>query len=447
MDVYLHLISTFMDEAHGCVVFGKEKRNLKKIEEMILIENKKTKIEKLKEMYPGAQIIDVTSKSDDKFVMLSPFYPIGGIPVPFTPDHTAVSVEGIWQGLKVFEHEGVDERKLYSKGMMGLKRTSRSLGQCLGHQKGLNSTELLGYIEARKQIYVPSYNWMLKNRCWNLVLELKKMCVEGVVVLLDYDTNPDIEDYKKPLSHASLIVRAVEELLTEDEKAAWPEQLKELKARSKEETKRREERKNRFMEMKKAAAVVGNPSKYNPLWAWEQQKAKKTLGFVFFWKPGNAKALHVSKGCLSQWQKCEFVVDGVKYNCAEQYMMAEKARLFNDDEILAKILEEEEPDKIKELGREIKGFDPDVWNDHKFDIVTKGNLAKFSQNENMGKFLLETGDAILAEASPFDRIWGIGMKEGDKGINDTEKWYGINLLGFALMVVRDKLREMKTEEK
>ncbi len=414
---------------------------------MILIENKKTKIEKLKEKYPGAKIIDVTSKSDDKFVMLSPFFPVGGIPVPFTPDQTAVSVEGIWQGLKVFESEGVDVRKLYSKGMAGLKRTTRTLGHCLGHQKGLNSTELLGYIEARKEIYIPSYNWMLEHRCKDLVLEIKQMCVDGVVVLLDYDTNPDIEDASKPLSHASLIVRAVEELLTEEEKAAWPEQLKEMKERSIEETKKREDRKNRWMEMKKAAAVVGNPSKYNPIWAWEQQKAKKKLEFIFFWKPGNAKAQYVSKACLSQWHKCEFVVDDVKYNCAEQYMMAEKARLFNDAETLEKIMKQEEPDKIKELGREIKGFDPEVWNEHKFNIVVKGNLAKFGQNPNLLRFLLSTGTAVLAEASPYDRIWGIGMKEGDKGIEDAEKWYGINLLGFALMVVRDQLQEMKKTEK
>jgi len=414
---------------------------------MILIENKKTKIEKLKEKYPGAKIIDVTSKSDDKFVMLSPFFPVGGIPVPFTPDQTAVSVEGIWQGLKVFESEGVDVRKMYSKGMAGLKRTTRTLGHCLGHQKGLNSTELLDYIEARKEIYIPSYNWMLENRCWELVKELKDMCVEGVVVLLDYDTNPDIEDASKPLSHASLIVRAVEGLLTEEEKAAWPEQLKDLKERAKEEMKKREDRKNRWMEMKKTAAVVGNPSKYNPIWAWEQQKAGKKLQFVFFWKPGNAKMQHVSKGCLSQWQKCEFEVDGVKYNCAEQYMMAEKARLFGDEETREKIMREEEPDKIKELGRETKGFDAEKWNEHKFNIVVKGNLAKFGQNEKLLKFLQDTGTAVLVEASPYDRIWGIGMKESDKGIEDAEKWYGINLLGFALMVVRDQLQGTEKEKK
>ena len=192
---------------------------------MILIENKRTKEETLKEKYPGAQIIDVTSKSKNEFVRLSPFFPIGGIPVPFSPEEKAETVEGIWQALKVFEKEGVDVDKLYNRKMSGIKRSGKKLGNCLGHQKGLHSAELLGYIDARKEIYVTSYNWMLENRCWNLVLRIKEMCVNGVVVLLDYDTNPDIEDARKPLSHASLIVKAVERLLTEEEKALWPQQM------------------------------------------------------------------------------------------------------------------------------------------------------------------------------------------------------------------------------
>ena len=406
---------------------------------MILIENKRTKIEKLKEKYPGAQIIDVTSKSNNEFVRLSPFFPIGGIPVPFSSEEEAETVEGIWQALKVFEKEGVDVEKLYNRRMTGLKRTETKLGKCLGHQKGLQSEELLDYIDARKEIYVPAYNWMLEHRCWNLVLRIKEMCVEGVVVLLDYNTNPDIENVSKPLSHASLIIKAVERLLTDEEKAAWPKQMQELKVRVKEETKKREARKSRWQEMKLAAAVKGNPSKYNPIWVWDQQKAKKKLDFIFFWKEGSAKLEHVSKGCLSQWQKCKFIVDGVSYNCAEQYMMAEKARIFGDEETRQRIMKEDSPDEIKQLGREVKGFDSDVWDQHKFDVVVKGNLAKFGQNETLLKFLLGTGSAILVEASPYDRVWGIGMKEDNKDATDAEKWFGINLLGFALMVVRDKL--------
>ena len=408
---------------------------------MILIENKRTKEETLKEKYPGAQIIDVTSKSKNEFVRLSPFFPIGGIPVPFSPDEEAETVEGIWQALKVFENEGVDTNKLYIRKMTGIKRSGKKLGNCLGHQKGLHSEELLGYIDARKEIYVPSYNWMLENRCWNLVLRIKEMCVNGVVVLLDYDTNPDIEDARKPLSHASLIVKAVERLLTEEEKALWPQQMEDLKLRVQEEAKKREARNGRWQEMKLAAAVKGNPSKYNPIWVWDQQKAKKKLDFVFFWREGGAKLESVSNGCLSQWQKCTFEVDGVTYKSAEQYMMAEKARIFGDEETRQLIMKEEEPSIIKDLGREVKNFNPEIWDQHKFDVVVKGNLAKFGQDEKLKKFLLNTGSAILVEASPYDRVWGIGMREDNKDAKDAEKWYGINLLGFALMVVRDKLMQ------
>ena len=410
---------------------------------MILIENKRKKIEELKAKYPGAQIIDVTSKSNNEFVRLSPFFPVGGIPVPFSTDEKAESVEGIWQALKVFENEGVDVDKLYNRRMTGIKRSSKSLGKCLGHQKGLNSTELLDYIDARKEIYEPSYNWMLENRCSNLVLRLKEMCANGIVVLLDYDTNPDIEDSRRPLSHASLIVKAVERLLTDEEKAKYPQQMKDLKERAKEEAKKREARTSRWEEMKRAAALKGNPSKYNTIWVKEQQKGikkgEKKLNFVFFWKQGDEKQNHVSKGCLSQWQKCKFEVDGISYNCAEQYMMAEKARLFGDEETRQRIMHEDSPDKIKQLGREVKGFDSEIWDQHKFEVVVKGNLAKFKQNPEMLKFLKGTGTAILVEASPFDRVWGIGLKEGDKDIEDAEKWYGSNLLGFALMVVRDQI--------
>ena len=122
-------------------------------------------------------------------------------------------------------------------------------------------------------------------------------------------------------------------------------------------------------------------------------------------------------------------------------MMAEKARIFGDEETRQRIMKEEEPGIIKDLGREVKGFDPEIWDQHKFDVVVKGNLAKFGQNEKLLKFLLNTGSAILVEASPYDRVWGIGMREDNKDAKDAEKWYGINLLGFALMVVRDKLMQ------
>ena len=120
--------------------------------------------------------------------------------------------------------------------------------------------------------------------------------------------------------------------------------------------------------------------------------------------------------------------------------MAQKAWLFKDVEIFGKILNATDPKEIKALGREIKNFDPKIWNQHKFEIVVKGNLGKFAENPELKEFLLSTGNKILVEASPYDKIWGIGMKEGTPGIENHSNWKGENLLGFALMEVRDELR-------
>lgn len=169
---------------------------------------------------------------------------------------------------------------------------------------------------------------------------------------------------------------------------------------------------------------------------------------VFFWgacknaNPNNGYA-NLHKGCLSQWQKCSFEIDGVSYSSAEQYMMAEKARTFGDDETLEKILSAKLPGKIKALGREVKGFDGKKWDSIKFKVVVRGNMAKFSQNRELLSFLLGTGDATLVEASPKDSIWGVGLKEGDRDILDPDKWKGENLLGKALMEVRSKLAATK----
>lgn len=169
---------------------------------MIVIKNKKCSIANIKKEYPDAIIIDVTSKATDDFVKLSPFYPVGGIPVPGKEGMTSMSVEGIWQGLKMFHGEGTDSSCFRNKTMKGLKRTCRTHGQCLGHSY---NGQVLGYIEARKLIYVPSYKWMLENKCADLVKKIKVMSQTKTVVLLDYDTNEDIENPSKPLSHALLI--------------------------------------------------------------------------------------------------------------------------------------------------------------------------------------------------------------------------------------------------
>lgn len=178
----------------------------------IEIKNKRCKSEKILQEFPGAVIIDVTSKGEGEWQKFSPFYPHGGIPVPFSEGVTSMSVEGVWQGLKVFEGGNDVDRSCFRNGTMkGLKRTCRTNGRTLGHRKGVKGEELLGYIEARKSIYVPTYFWMLEHKCSDLVKKIKIISASRPVVLLDYDTNGDIENPGKPLSHASLIKRYIEE--------------------------------------------------------------------------------------------------------------------------------------------------------------------------------------------------------------------------------------------
>ncbi len=159
--------------------------------------------------------------------------------------------------------------------------------------------------------------------------------------------------------------------------------------------------------------------------------------FLFFWGH-HEKGEHVTRACLSQWYPCQFEVDGVQYNCAEQYMMAEKARLFDDTEVMEKILAATDQKTIKDLGRQVRGFDENKWNKEKVKIVVSGNIAKFSQNWKLKKYLIWTGNRILVEASPYDKVWGIGLKDSDERATNVSQWKGENLLGFSLMIVRDK---------
>lgn len=145
----------------------------------------------------------------------------------------------------------------------------------------------------------------------------------------------------------------------------------------------------------------------------------------------------VTETCLSQWYPCKFKVDDITYTSAEQYMMAEKAKLFKDEEIRTEILNTSDPRKCKSLGRKVKHFDKDVWNKNKIRIVNKGNKEKFMQNDALKQFLISTGDKVLVEASPTDRIWGIGLGKNNPDALDPTKWRGKNLLGFALMNVRE----------
>ena len=172
---------------------------------MIVIESKRRKRENILKKYPNAVIADVTSQATDGLVRLSPFYPHGGIPVPFSEGYTAMCVEGIWQGLKVFETADVDVNMFANDTMKNIKRTVRRFGKPLGHRKGVKGTELLGYIEARKQIYLPAYKWVLENKVANIIERLREASKTETIVLLDYTTNCDIDNPKTPLSHAFLI--------------------------------------------------------------------------------------------------------------------------------------------------------------------------------------------------------------------------------------------------
>lgn len=132
-------------------------------------------------------------------------------------------------------------------------------------------------------------------------------------------------------------------------------------------------------------------------------------------------------------------MEGSVYLTAEHWMMAAKARLFGDEEIARQIIRTTDPGAAKKLGRKVKAFDPGIWDAHKFDIVVEGNFHKFSTHAALKNFLLATGSSILVEASPLDTIWGIGLTQEDPCVYDPTKWLGENLLGFALMQVRDQL--------
>lgn len=160
--------------------------------------------------------------------------------------------------------------------------------------------------------------------------------------------------------------------------------------------------------------------------------------FLYFWGHQPSKTGEVTKSCLSQWFESSFTIDGVTYQTAEHWMMAAKARLFGDEDSLLQILESPDPKTAKAIGRTVKNFDPVIWDQNARRIVTEGNVAKFSQNAQLREFLVATGDAVLVEASPYDRIWGIGLKADDERAKNPTTWQGQNLLGFALMDVRAK---------
>lgn len=153
--------------------------------------------------------------------------------------------------------------------------------------------------------------------------------------------------------------------------------------------------------------------------------------YYFFWG-----------GECSQWYKAPIKIDGHTYNCNEQYMMAEKARLFNDQDALDAILKISNPRKQKALGRSVKGFDQNEWEKIARLVVYRANLAKFMQNRDLFDFIIGTKDLHIVEASPEDTIWGIGMHETHPDILDETKWKGKNWLGIAIMQARSDIFSM-----
>lgn len=161
--------------------------------------------------------------------------------------------------------------------------------------------------------------------------------------------------------------------------------------------------------------------------------------YLFFWGHLQSGG-EMTKSCLSQWFPACFVVDSIQYQSAEHFMMAEKAKLFGDLDARQEIITAATPDQAKLLGRKVKGFVGEIWWQKRFDIVVKGNMEKFSQNEPLKNYLLSTGSTMLVEASPVDVIWGIGLAEGDDRAKSPTFWQGLNLLGFALMQTRDQIK-------
>jgi len=164
-----------------------------------------------------------------------------------------------------------------------------------------------------------------------------------------------------------------------------------------------------------------------------------SVDYLLFWGHTPKGEGAVDASCLSQWFPLAFTVDGLRYATAEHFMMAEKARLFRDTDAVPRILEAKSPAEAKQLGRAVRDFDAAAWESARFDAVVRGNVAKFGQNEAHGVFLRSTKDKVLVEASPRDRIWGIGMGRSNPDALLPARWRGRNLLGFALMEARTML--------
>jgi ribA/ribD-fused uncharacterized protein len=161
--------------------------------------------------------------------------------------------------------------------------------------------------------------------------------------------------------------------------------------------------------------------------------------YVFFWGDRPRPDGRLTAACFSQWWVAPFRADGEVFPSAEHYMMWRKARLFGDDERAVTILAARTPAQAKAIGREVVGFDDDVWAAQRWDVVVDGSVAKFAGDPQLRDYLVGTGARVLVEASPLDRIWGVGLAADDERAVDPSSWPGLNLLGFALMEARARL--------
>ncbi|HWG62787.1 MAG TPA: NADAR family protein [Streptosporangiaceae bacterium] len=169
------------------------------------------------------------------------------------------------------------------------------------------------------------------------------------------------------------------------------------------------------------------------------EAAGQEADFLFFWGHQPRPDGTTGPGCLSQWWPAPFSIDDITYPTAEHWMMAAKARLFRDDQALAAVLAANSPIDAKAAGRAVRGYREQDWAAARFDLVVAGSVAKFRQNPDLADFLRGTGRKVLVEASPRDRIWGVGMGARNPDVKRPSRWRGTNLLGFALMNARNQL--------
>lgn len=182
---------------------------------------------------------------------------------------------------------------------------------------------------------------------------------------------------------------------------------------------------------------------YNIQWLKEKFDRGEPVKYFFFW--GHTQTgKDVDKSCFSQWYEAPFVIDDITYKTAEHWMMAQKALLFDDSKAFQKIIAAKTPAEAKTSGRTVEKFRDDEWSTNRYEIVKQGNLHKFKQHKALADYLLKTGSKVIVEASPVDPIWGIGLPQDSPRAADPHTWRGINLLGFALMEVRDILKQSST---